>query len=146
MGKRKDDRADMTPFSPGWCIHPGTMISSWLDEHPDVNLNQLRGLLGWSSEDFYGVISGVVPINDGMAHTLSAVVGGPPRLWISFEGSFRFGLAQGLTWAPFYRADSKVTCSRCELSYGEHELAREVPNYRGKPYLRRLCNGDLVKL
>lgn len=48
----------------------------------------------------------------------------------------------------FYRADGRVLCTVgiCGKPYSRHPLAREHLDFQGQPWLRRLCNGDLVKL
>lgn len=46
----------------------------------------------------------------------------------------------------FYRASGDVVCRQCGQEYRKHPDAKEYLSFMGTPYLRRLCNGDLVKL
>ena len=45
-----------------------------------------------------------------------------------------------------YRASGDALCGVCQKPYFEHKHDRAVLNHEGQPYIRRLCNGDLVKL
>lgn len=49
----------------------------------------------------------------------------------------------------FYRASGDVLCAICYFPFYDHPTANE-PEYRsgidGRPFLHRICNGDLVKL
>lgn len=51
-----------------------------------------------------------------------------------------------LTW--MYRASGHCLCPICGREYYDHKRADETWNldWEGRPFLRRLCNGDLVKL
>ncbi len=44
------------------------------------------------------------------------------------------------------RASGSAVCNLCQKSYGQHKYERSILNPEGKPYIQRLCNGDLVKL
>lgn len=46
----------------------------------------------------------------------------------------------------FYRACGDVICKDCGQEYRKHSDAKEYLSFMGTSYLRRLCNGDLVKL
>lgn len=48
---------------------------------------------------------------------------------------------------PFdwFRASGEVPCTVCGQAYRRHPLAWEYLDWQGEPWLRRLCNGDLVK-
>lgn len=47
---------------------------------------------------------------------------------------------------PFIRASGESICSRCAAPYWKHPHAAEFLSWEGTPYLRRLCDGTLVKL
>ena len=46
----------------------------------------------------------------------------------------------------FYRADGDLICDGCERKYFRHPFEATVLGYDQLPFLRRLCDGDLVKL
>lgn len=46
----------------------------------------------------------------------------------------------------FDHADGNMTCQACEQPYRRHPFADEYPGYGDEPFLRRLCDGSLVKL
>jgi hypothetical protein len=50
-----------------------------------------------------------------------------------------------VTAQQFYRASGDMICKFCKTPYYDHPLDTTVEGYDG-PFLRRLCNGDLVKL
>ncbi len=45
-----------------------------------------------------------------------------------------------------YRANGEALCPACKKPYFEHKQDRSLLDQSGQPYIRRLCNGDLVKL
>jgi hypothetical protein len=45
----------------------------------------------------------------------------------------------------FHRADGNCTCDECGQPYWRHPLSGPLSDL-GLPFLRRLCNGELVKL
>lgn len=45
----------------------------------------------------------------------------------------------------YYRASGDMICARCQKPYRKHEEGGPI-GYDGQRFLRRLCNGDLVKL
>jgi len=46
----------------------------------------------------------------------------------------------------FYRADGNLVCQNCQKQYWNHDFEPDLVSFDDQPYLRRLCNGDLVKL
>ena len=46
----------------------------------------------------------------------------------------------------FYRAAGNMVCQICQKYYNQHEFDYQKPSPNGEPFLRRLCDGDLVKL
>lgn len=46
----------------------------------------------------------------------------------------------------FIRAGAGMICPECGKEYRKHPNAKEHLDWQGHPYLRRLCNGKLVKL
>lgn len=44
------------------------------------------------------------------------------------------------------RASGEALCTTCQRRYSQHKYERAILNPEGKPYIHRLCNGDLVKL
>jgi len=44
------------------------------------------------------------------------------------------------------RASGSVLCSQCRKEYRSHPYAEEYLDWQGDFWLRRLCNGELVKL
>lgn len=46
----------------------------------------------------------------------------------------------------FYRADAELICESCSKTYGRHPDEPAYLGFDDQPYLRRLCNGDLIKL
>jgi len=46
----------------------------------------------------------------------------------------------------FVRASSLSVCLLCNRAYAAHPMEEAVTGYDGHPFLRRLCNGELVKL
>ena len=48
-------------------------------------------------------------------------------------------------WADCYRADGDCVCQVCGTMYRQHPVDPQL-SYDGQPFLRRLCNGDRVKL
>lgn len=46
----------------------------------------------------------------------------------------------------YSRADGRAICAICVLPYHRHPYAREYPDWQGNLYLRRICDGRLVKL
>ena len=44
------------------------------------------------------------------------------------------------------RADQYASCEVCNRFYRDHDDADDILSNEGEPYLKRLCNGDLVKL
>jgi hypothetical protein len=46
----------------------------------------------------------------------------------------------------FTRASGQSICPACGERYLAHPHADEYPGYDGRPFLRRLCDGRLVKL
>lgn len=48
----------------------------------------------------------------------------------------------------FRRASGDIVCDACGSYYRQHPLYRKADglSYDGQPFLRRLCNGALVKL
>lgn len=57
-----------------------------------------------------------------------------PALLALFERSF------------FDRACGECVCKTCGMLYFDHPYALEYLDWKGDPYLLRLCNGKLVKL
>lgn len=47
---------------------------------------------------------------------------------------------------PFVRASGESICPTCSAPYWKHPHAPEFLSWEGTPYLRRLCDGRLVKL
>jgi hypothetical protein len=46
----------------------------------------------------------------------------------------------------FYRAHGEIICPDCGKEYWRHPWFMECLGMDDQPYLKRLCNGDLVKL
>ena len=46
----------------------------------------------------------------------------------------------------FFRAGGDVRCEECGRQYRKHPHAKEYLDWNGDPYLRKLCDGSLVKL
>ncbi len=49
---------------------------------------------------------------------------------------------------PWTRASGDCICEKCNKKYYDHPSAKEAHNldWEGRPFLRRLCDGSLVKL
>ena len=45
-----------------------------------------------------------------------------------------------------YRASGQVECGVCGKTYQRHPVERTLVDHEGRPFINRLCNGDLVKL
>lgn len=62
--------------------------------------------------------------------------------WVMVPGASSF------SGEDFTRASGDCVCEACSKKYADHPMAREQEwlDYEGRPYLRRLCNGKLVKL
>jgi len=46
----------------------------------------------------------------------------------------------------FYRASGHIICDICKRPYSEHKDVKDFLSDLGEPYLKLLCNGDMVKL
>ncbi len=49
------------------------------------------------------------------------------------------------SYIEFVRASGMAICEDCKKLFKEHPMAEDLDN-NGKPYLNKLCNGQLVKL
>lgn len=45
----------------------------------------------------------------------------------------------------FYRACGDLICEECKEEYYRHPFSEHL-DFDNKPWLRKLCNGDLIKL
>ena len=45
----------------------------------------------------------------------------------------------------WHRAGGGVICAECGKEYRSHLFVEEYRDWQGEPWLRKLCNGDLVK-
>lgn len=43
-------------------------------------------------------------------------------------------------------ASGEALCGICSMPYSRHKFERAILDPEGQPYIKRLCNGDLVKL
>ncbi len=46
----------------------------------------------------------------------------------------------------YYRPDNEMICEACDMPYWRHPYDPAHIDENGNPFLRMLCNGDLIKL
>lgn len=95
-----------------------------------------------SGADYYGEIVELLEATGGVPDLRPGTL---RREELRAEGKLLLGGGRVVP-KDFRRASGECVCATCSEPYWRHSFAPEFLSWEGQPFLRRLCNGDLVKL
>lgn len=90
-------------FDPDWFSRPGETVDALLARR-GLSAAELAGRLGCGREWVRGLLAGMTPIDDGLAHGLAEAVGGTPAFWLKRQAAYERALSRAADAVPAEQA------------------------------------------